>query len=60
VHEFHGGSDGSAPDGKLTLVGTNLFGTTLRGGDQRCQIDGGVGCGTVFSVSVAGNEGGAR
>jgi len=34
----------------LTLVGTTLFGTTLRGGNQGCQIDGGVGCGTVFSV----------
>jgi uncharacterized repeat protein (TIGR03803 family) len=54
VHEFHGGADGSASDGKLTLVGTTLFGTTLRGGNQGCQIDGGVGCGTVFSVSVAG------
>jgi uncharacterized repeat protein (TIGR03803 family) len=54
VHEFHGGADGSAPDGKLTLVGTTLFGTTLRGGNRACQIDGGVGCGTVFSVSVAG------
>jgi len=50
LHEFHGGVDGSAPDGKLTLVGTTLFGTTLRGGNQGCQIDGGVGCGTVFSV----------
>jgi uncharacterized repeat protein (TIGR03803 family) len=54
VHEFHGGADGSAPDGKLTLVGTTLFGTTLRGGNQGCQIDGGVGCGTVFSVTSAG------
>jgi hypothetical protein len=30
---------------------TALYGTTLRGGNQGCQIDGGVGCGTVFQVA---------
>jgi uncharacterized repeat protein (TIGR03803 family) len=53
LHTFHAGGDGSAPVGPLTLIGTNLFGTTLRGGNQGCQIDDGVGCGTVFGVSIA-------
>jgi hypothetical protein len=50
--QFVGGTDGSAPDAPV-MIGNDgaLYGTTLRGGNQGCQIDGGVGCGTVFRVT---------
>jgi hypothetical protein len=52
LHSFAGTPDGDAPAGPVTLIGTTLFGTTLRGGSSGCDIDGGVGCGTVFGVAL--------
>jgi len=52
LYNFAAGTDGSAPVAPVTLVGRHLFGTTLRGGNQGCLIDGGVGCGVVFEVSL--------
>jgi uncharacterized repeat protein (TIGR03803 family) len=43
MHAFAGGSDGSAPNGKLVNVGNTIFGTTQGGG--------GSGAGTVFQVT---------
>ncbi len=52
LYNFAAGTDGSAPAAPVTLVGNVLFGTTLRGGNQGCQIDDGVGCGTVFELPL--------
>jgi hypothetical protein len=52
LHGFSGPPDGSAPAGPVTLMDGALFGTTLRGGNSGCRIDGGVGCGTVFSLKL--------
>lgn len=49
VHDFAGGqNDGSGPHSHLTIIGGNLFGTTINGGSQNC-VD---GCGTVFEIAV--------
>jgi hypothetical protein len=50
LHEFSGSPDGEGPDAPLLLRNGVLYGTTLRGGNQGCQIEGSVGCGTVFAV----------
>ena len=52
LHDFTGSPDGDSPDAPLFL-GYNgvLYGTTLRGGNQGCQLSGGeIGCGTVFNI----------
>jgi uncharacterized repeat protein (TIGR03803 family) len=51
VYNFHGKSDGEAPDG-LTESGGVLYGTTGAGGGTGC--DG--GCGTAYSLTTAGVE----
>lgn len=50
LHEFTGSPDGDGPDAPLLLRNGVLYGTTLRGGNQGCQVEGSVGCGTVFAV----------
>jgi hypothetical protein len=52
IHAFASGNDGQAPDSGLTF-GLNgmLYGTTLRGGNDQCQVDGGAGCGIVFTIA---------
>jgi len=52
LHAFAHGRDGSAPASQLVFgLDGALYGTTLRGGNNQCNIDGGVGCGTVFRVA---------
>ena len=56
IYAFKGGADGISPNG-LTKVGSLLYGTTYQGGGTGCQGDGNIsGCGTVFSVTKAGEE----
>lgn len=53
LYSFSGGSDGSGPLATLTNVSGTLYGTTVSGGGSGC---GGIGCGTVFSITTAGVE----
>jgi uncharacterized repeat protein (TIGR03803 family) len=50
-------TDGAYPITGLTLdAAGNLYGTTLYGGNVKCQSGGLSGCGTVFKVSPSGKE----
>jgi len=51
LYAFDGGADGISPSGTLVFdaVG-NLYGTTVNGGDYRCELY--MGCGTVFKLGV--------
>jgi uncharacterized repeat protein (TIGR03803 family) len=54
LHTFGGGSNGANPDSVLIFDSQgNLVGTTQNGGSSAC---GGTGCGTVFRVSLGGDE----
>jgi uncharacterized repeat protein (TIGR03803 family) len=53
VYRFKGSPDGANPEGPLTVVGNNLYGTTTAGG-SKCRFK--VGCGTVFVVTPSGKE----
>jgi uncharacterized repeat protein (TIGR03803 family) len=54
VYSFRGGTDGAGPAASLVVVGSTLYGTTVRGGSKACNK---TGCGTVFSFSTtAGTE----
>ena len=53
LYSFAGGADGANPLARLTLVGNTLYGTTWHGGGTAC---GGLGCGTVFAITIAGAE----
>lgn len=51
LHTFMGGSDGAGPWARV-VFGPNgaLFGATSAGGVGDCQIQGNLGCGTVFKM----------
>ena len=49
LYAFRGGADGQRPIGRLTQLGTDLFGVTVAGGNA-CN------CGTVFRLTQAGRE----
>jgi uncharacterized repeat protein (TIGR03803 family) len=56
VYAFKGSpTDGSSPDGDLTVVEGKLYGTTDQGGKYECS-SAGYGCGTVFAVTPSGSE----
>jgi uncharacterized repeat protein (TIGR03803 family) len=56
IYEFKGSpTDGSGPDGDLTVVDGKLYGTTAEGGKYKCFTNG-IGCGTVFAVMPSGVE----
>jgi uncharacterized repeat protein (TIGR03803 family) len=56
LYTFQGGSDGAYPSGQLIFDGSgNAYGTTVRGGDQSCQLLGYAGCGTVFELIPGSN-----
>jgi hypothetical protein len=48
LYSFQSGSDGAAAQAPLVEYKKRLYSTTYHGGGTGC---GGVGCGTVFSVS---------
>jgi uncharacterized repeat protein (TIGR03803 family) len=55
VYSFKGASDGAVPDAGLLYLRGQLYGTTTQGGSDsanNCYS----GCGTVFRVSLSGNE----
>jgi uncharacterized repeat protein (TIGR03803 family) len=56
LYSFQGGFDGSSPSAGLINVDGTLYGTTEFGGMTSCQYDNSYGCGTVFSVTLAGKE----
>jgi len=52
LHSFTGGADGAYPYGGLVIDSAgNLYGAVLEGGDLKCSIGNGRGCGTVFKIS---------
>lgn len=55
LHNFGSGHDGAFPEGGLTAVGSELYGTTLEGGAYGTSGTSG-GDGTVFEVSKSGKE----
>jgi len=58
IHQFHGGTDGSAPwAGVVFDAAGNLYGTTDAGGVGSCSEGSGTGCGTVFKLSPNGKGG---
>lgn len=55
LYNFSGGADGYTPAAGVILDGEgNLYGTTVWGGDARC--DRGQGCGTVYKLDASGNH----
>lgn len=57
IYYFKGGQDGMYPNGGVVVMGGVLYGTTQGGGDGCAMGPGGVeGCGTVFSVTMSGQE----
>lgn len=55
LHSFSGETDGGYPYGGLIMDSAgNLYGTTQRGGDDKC--DQGSGCGVVFKLDSNGGE----
>ena len=56
LYSFTGGpQDGATPLGNLINVNGTLYGTTYYGGSH-CASSTKLGCGTVFSVTIAGSE----
>ena len=53
---FPGGKAGTGPLGVIRDGAGNLYGTTSRGGDPNCAINGTPGCGVVFKLNAAGQE----
>jgi hypothetical protein len=57
VHSFSGGTDGTYPEGGVTLNNGALYGTTSSGGGNGCN---GNGCGTVYEIQQNWGHGGAE
>jgi uncharacterized repeat protein (TIGR03803 family) len=59
LHAFAGGTDGANPNGGLVLNGNGaVYGTTNSGGNQSCQYEGQIGCGTAFELKPPTKKGG--
>jgi uncharacterized repeat protein (TIGR03803 family) len=57
LHSFAGDPDGAYPDAGLVDVNGTLYGTTYLGGSEECyHVTYPFSCGTVFSITTAGNE----
>jgi len=55
LHQFTGGTDGSNPYSSPVMDrGGNLYGVAPFGGQQSCQTQNGIGCGTAFKLSHRG------
>jgi uncharacterized repeat protein (TIGR03803 family) len=58
LYSFKSGTDGADPNGNLVFDKKGaLYGTTFFGGNEGCQQDAGVGCGTVFRLSPPAKKG---
>ncbi len=56
LHEFTGGADGSNPYSSLAMDRSgNLYGVAPFGGQQSCETQNGIGCGTAFKLSHRGS-----
>jgi hypothetical protein len=59
LHSFAGDTDGANPNGGLLLDSKGaIYGTTSSGGNQGCQYQGEVGCGTAFKLTPPTKKGG--
>lgn len=58
LHSFRGYPDGALPYDALTVVGGQLYGSTVFGGTpaDNCAGGGVPGCGTVFAITTSGKE----
>jgi uncharacterized repeat protein (TIGR03803 family) len=57
VYAFKGGTDGATPIlGGLVAVNGALYGVTSAGGDSKCHVNDGVGCGVAFTLAPSGQE----
>jgi uncharacterized repeat protein (TIGR03803 family) len=57
LYRFKGGSDGATPIGSLIVANNELYGSTFQGGlKSQCTNTNSNGCGTVFKVSMSGEE----
>jgi uncharacterized repeat protein (TIGR03803 family) len=55
LHTFTGSPDGGVPEAGLVLMGNAVYGTTFNGGTgSTCGPFGGMPCGTVFKLTIAG------
>jgi len=56
LHDFAGyPNDGQAPFG-LTLLNGEFYGSTEAGGSTLCSVSGYSGCGSIYKMSLAGQE----
>jgi uncharacterized repeat protein (TIGR03803 family) len=56
LYNFKGNQDGASPNGGLIYVNGELYGTTNRGGGSGCRSQSGHGCGTIFKMTLSGDE----
>lgn len=56
LHSFKGGEDGAQPRAGLIYANGRFYGTTYGGGSASGSACGGLGCGTVFSITKSGKE----
>ncbi|HEY2473529.1 MAG TPA: choice-of-anchor tandem repeat GloVer-containing protein [Candidatus Cybelea sp.] len=56
LYQFKGHGDGIFPNGGLISVGGVLYGTTIAGGIRCPEQSAFTGCGTVFTVTLSGQE----
>ncbi len=58
LHSFAGGTDGANPNGGLVLDGKGaVYGTSYSGGNQDCNYEGEIGCGTAFKLQPPTKKG---
>ncbi len=56
IYAFTGSTDGQNPTGGLVAINGRFFGTTTAGGCAASSCLGSCNCGTIFAVSLSGNE----
>jgi uncharacterized repeat protein (TIGR03803 family) len=56
LYSFANGGDGQAPTADLIALNGTLYGTTRYGGASRSACYSGTGCGTIYKVSLSGDE----
>ncbi|MBV9056420.1 MAG: hypothetical protein JO078_12585 [Candidatus Eremiobacteraeota bacterium] len=57
LHRFKGSwNDGALPASGLAMLNGNLYGTTISGGNHNCGLTYYLPCGSVFEVTLSGEE----